>query len=125
VTCNTIRLWKWNAFGGAAPTYQGSVTVNDYGEPPNAVQPGTRATIATNDVRELGAYWAYDTTHRSPRLTNLPHCRYNPGIVSYRWGRRSMTPCQRIVWPRGRAPHRHHAMSVKRYPKIRRGKVTL
>jgi hypothetical protein len=61
VTCNTIRLWKWNAFDGAAPTYQGSVTVNDYGQPPDAVQPGTNATIDTNDARALGAYWAYDT----------------------------------------------------------------
>jgi hypothetical protein len=61
VTCNTIRLWKWNAFDGAAPTYQGSVTVNDYGEPPDAGQPGTSATIDTGDARELGAYWAYDT----------------------------------------------------------------
>jgi hypothetical protein len=36
-----------------------------------------------------------------------------------------MTPRQRIARPCGRAQHRHHAMSVKRYPKIRRGKVTL
>ena len=36
-----------------------------------------------------------------------------------------MTPRQRVARPRGRAQHRHHAMTVKCYPKIRRGKVTL
>ena len=36
-----------------------------------------------------------------------------------------MTPRQRVARPRGRAQHRQHAMTMKRYPKIRRGKVTL
>jgi hypothetical protein len=36
-----------------------------------------------------------------------------------------MTLRQRVAWPRGRAQHRHHAMAVKRYPKIQRGKVAL
>jgi hypothetical protein len=97
VTCNTIRLWKWNAFSGAAPTYQGSVTVSDYAEPPNAVQPGTSATIDTNDARELGAYWLYDTTNGAT-IYGAHTIGCNPGggtiacVQWYRLGQLDTTP---------------------------------
>jgi hypothetical protein len=97
VTCNTVRLWKWNAFAGAAPTYQGSVTVTDYGEPPDAVQPGTSATIDTNDARALGAYWAYDTVSGDTIYgAHTIGCNPGTGTVAcvqwYRLGNLDATP---------------------------------
>jgi len=63
--CSSISLWKWSTpFGTSSFTLQGGVTVTAYSQPPNALQPGSRAgTINTNDTRELGAHWFNGTVY--------------------------------------------------------------
>jgi hypothetical protein len=73
------------------------VTVSDYAEPPNAVQPGTSATIDTNDARELGAYWLYDTTNGATIYgAHTIGCNPGGGTVAcvqwYRLGHLDTTP---------------------------------
>lgn len=54
--CDQVRLWKWSSpFDADSFTYQGSVTVQSFDQPPAATQPRGNA-IETNDAREMASY---------------------------------------------------------------------
>lgn len=72
----TINLWKWSWSGVPfqstfSLTHQGSVSVDPYHQPPDAYQPGSAncstpgaaGCIATNDWRNLSAYWFNNTVY--------------------------------------------------------------
>ena len=78
LTCagSTISLWKWSWSGVPfqstfSLTHQGSVSVDPYHQPPDAYQPGSAncstpgaaGCIATNDWRNLSAYWFNNTVY--------------------------------------------------------------
>jgi len=78
LTCagSTISLWKWSWSGvpfqsAFSLTHQGFVSVDPYHQPPDAYQPGSAncgtlsaaGCIATNDWRNLSAYWFNNTVY--------------------------------------------------------------
>lgn len=65
--CSTISVWKWTGpFGASVFALRGGVSVSSYNQPPNAPQlggTGSSGLIATNDSRNLGAYWFAGTVY--------------------------------------------------------------
>jgi hypothetical protein len=59
-----IAVWKWSdPFGANAFSQTGTIAIQPYAQPPNAVQPGSTTTIDTNDTRVLGSQWYQGTIY--------------------------------------------------------------
>lgn len=82
--CNGLTIWAIsNPFGfvtgGPSPELSGVVigTVNNYSQPPGAVQPGTSTLIDTNDTRISG-----EATYQSGSIYASIHAANNAGGVA-------------------------------------------
>ncbi len=81
-TCSTISVFKWSdPFGASSLALQGGVSVNPYGQPPNAPELGG-GTVVTNDAANLETYWSNGTLYGTHAIG------FNPGsgtVASAQW----------------------------------------
>jgi hypothetical protein len=77
--CNTctmsqIGVWKWtDPFGTNTLSQTGTVAIQSFAQPPNAIQRGSSTAIDTNDTRILGSQWYGGTIYAVHTIG------YNPG----------------------------------------------
>jgi hypothetical protein len=70
-TCSNVYLWKWSdPFGANSFTFQGQVAVTTFAQPVTAKQNG--GSVATNDSRELAAYYYNGTIYGAHAISCNP-----------------------------------------------------
>jgi hypothetical protein len=91
--CSTISLWRWyDPFGADSFTLRGGVTVTPYSQPPDADQPGSPGSIATNDVRNLAAYWSGNAVFGAHTIAWNPGTGTVPSVQWYQLGNLDAKP---------------------------------